>query len=911
MKNCYLAFLFFFFLFFSGCHKGQNFKIGVSQCSDDDWRKKMNDEIEREIMFHPELSVEILSADDNNDKQIEDIRYFIENKFDIIVAAPNEAEALTPIISEAFNKGIPVLLFDRKVNGNDFTAFQGVDNDEIGKAVGEYISKIISDKAKIIEIQGLSGSSPAISRHEGFIKEIEGRDDIEITDSFYGNWNYEDTYQVIDSLLSHGAEFDIVYAHNDRMAIAASDALKKRGLKKKIIGIDGAPEIGMKAVADGVIDATFLYPTDGQRLIRTALAILKNEPYDSNFMIPVSSPIDISNASLLLQQNAELEEETARMEVLKTQIDKYWEQHNAQGAFLTAVIIILILSFTVIFFVLRAFWSHKRHRDQLAVQNNTLERQKNELISLNNQLNEATQAKIMFFTNVSHDLKTPLTLISEPVEQLTEASNLTGQQKELMRIANKNVRILKRLINQILDFRKYENNKMPLNLTEVNLSQYMNEWVDAFKSISKKRHINLTSEINDNITLAVDLEKIERIFFNILSNAFKYTPDNGAIKVSLWDKNDEVCFSVKDTGRGIAEENIGKIFDQFYQVESINPQGSGIGLALTKAFVELHQGTIEVESELKNGSVFTVKLPLRHVENTVPHVDSHINEQDIIRELDLQEGEDIIVDNNKPLMLIIDDNEDIRSLISSIMGDSYNVITADNGMSGLKMASKYVPDIIICDVMMPVMDGLECCRRLKEELSTSHIPVIMLTSCSMDEQKIMGYESGADGYVAKPFNSEVLKSQCKTTISNRIKIKNASETTLIPREKSKNNVASHSDSHKIINGIDNEFYNRFIELVNDNMGDASLNVDKLATELGLARSQFYRKIKALTNFSPVELLRQIRLKRARILLNTTEKSISEIGYEVGFSSAAYFTKCYKDEFGETPSQLRERLGHKV
>ncbi|MDE6175437.1 MAG: substrate-binding domain-containing protein [Duncaniella sp.] len=897
----------------SSCQEKKQYRIGVSQCSQDDWRMKMNDEINREIMFHPEATVEIRSADDNNAKQIADISYFRDNGFDIIIAAPNEAEAITPIIKEVYESGIPVIVFDRNINGDTYTAFQGADNFRIGKSAAHYARHLIGEGGKVLEIYGLEGSTPAIERHDGF---AEGAADEGLTllASAHGNWDYDAAAQAADSLFNLYPDADIVYAHNDRMAIAASEVARKRGLNIKTIGIDAAPEIGIKAVADSVIDATFLYPTEGYRLIRTALAVLNGEPFERIVTLPVSSPVDITNADILLLQNESLKEETAKIKVLKGQVDDFWSRHSAQTTLFYASVAILILLVGVLFLLLRTFWQRQRHQRQLMEQNRLLEEQRDAQKALNEQLNAATQSKLVFFTNVSHDLRTPLTLIAEPVEQLVNATNLTPQQNVLMKIANKNVRILRRLINQILDFRKYENGKLDVSLSEVRFATLVMDWAESFHAIARKRDIRLSVDIDiaDDFSLALDTEKIERVFFNLMSNAFKYTPDNGRITFATEIRGNELIFSVEDSGRGIAEEDLSNIFDRFYQVDKIHPNGSGIGLSLAKAFVELHGGTIAVESKLGSGSKFTVVIPVCHVADTAePAAPKAIGRNEVDVELGEIELDSRYLDAEKPLLLVIDDNEDIRKMIGELLGDDYTVIFAANGKEGIHLAAKYVPDLIVCDVMMPVMDGLECCRRIKDEISTSHIPVLLLTACSMDEQRAQGYESGADAYVAKPFNTAVLKSRCKNLIENRRRIKNLwanSGTPLAPSPQENARPATiPAPAPTAGSDIENEFYARFLEIVSAEMGNPELNVDQLASKMGLGRSQFYRKIKALTNYTPVELLRNLRLKRSRELLATTQKTISEIAYEVGFSAPAYFTRCYKESFGETPSELRERL----
>lgn len=908
-KICHIIFIVIMLSVFQSCKEETKYRIGVSQCSNDDWRTKMNEEIQREIMFHPEATVEIRSADDSNEKQIADIRYFADNGFDIIIAAPNEADAITPVIEEVYDAGIPVIVFDRNINGDSYTAYQGVDNVGIGKSAADYARHLLPDGGNVIEIHGLAGSTPAVGRHEGFAKEAELKG-IDIIASAYGNWNYEDAAIKVDSLLNIYEDVDLIYAHNDRMAIAASDVARKHGKDIRIIGIDAAPEIGIKAVADSVIDATFLYPTEGYRLIRTALNILSGRPYEREKILPLSSAVDLSNADILLLQNESLEEETSKIKYLKSQVDDYWNRHSAQTSLFYAMIIILLLLFGVLFLVLRAFWQRKKHQNVLMSQNKILEEQRDTQRELNEQLNAATQSKLVFFTNVSHDLRTPLTLIAEPVEQLAVADNLTPQQSMLMKIANKNVKILRRLINQILDFRKYENGKLNLNLVESKFGTLVKEWAESFNSIARKRDITLTVDVtlDKDFTLAVDAEKIERVFFNLMSNAFKYTPDNGSIKFSCGLDGDNLRFSIEDTGHGIGADDINNIFDRFYQVDKIHPNGSGIGLSLAKAFVELHGGSIAVESILGVGSKFTVTLPVVHVEECMPaDTDNLITKADVNAELDRLEEVDrtTTAGTELPLLLVIDDNADIRRMIGELLKDEYNIVTAPDGREGVRLAAKYVPDLIICDVMMPVMDGLECCRIIKDEVSTSHIPVLMLTACSMDEQRARGYDSGADGYLSKPFNSAVLKSRCRNLIDNRKRIKNLWSSNGGGDVKAKERNASVP-----VNDVDSEFYSKVLDIMKKEMGNPDLNVDSLASMMGLGRSQFYRKIKALTNYSPVELLRNLRLKQAREMLTTTEKTIGEIAYEVGFSSPAYFTRCYREAFDETPTELRERIAFK-
>lgn len=548
----------------------KRYKIGVSQCSAESWRWKTNDEIEREKMFHDNVDVEIRSADDQNDKQIADIQYFIDNDFDLIIANPNQEDAITPIIKKAYEKGIPVITFDRRIKGDSYTVHMEVDNEAIGRSVAEYALHILPDKKslKIIEIQGDSTMTPTRKRHAGFMSVIEKHPEIEIAASEYGNWNPDRASAITDSLLDLYPDVDLVYAHSDKMAIASSETAKKRGLNHiRFLGIDGNANVGIKAVADSVIDATFLYPTYGYRLLRTAVSILDGDTVPRDVTVPPMSAVDKSNADILLQQDTLVKDETSKILVLKDKLDEFWRQHATQRSLLYATLAIVFLLFGVIFLMWRTYWQHKRHQKILTEQYRLLQEERDKQNALYQQLQEATQSKLMFFTNVSHDLRTPLTLIAEPIEQLYDNEDMSAsRRRSLLKMANKNVKILRRLIDQILDFRKYENGKLTLRLTEVHFYQEVRGWLDLFKSVMRKKDISFVTDIpaDGSFSMAMDPEKMERVVFNIMSNAIKYTPANGKIIFECHNNGNELEFSITDTGTGIEREDLKKIFDRFY-----------------------------------------------------------------------------------------------------------------------------------------------------------------------------------------------------------------------------------------------------------------------------------------------------------------------------------------------------------
>ena len=671
------------------------------------------------------------------------------------------------------------------------------------------------------------------------------------------------------------------------------------------VGIDALPgkEYGVEQIINGVLDATFIYPTGGDKVVQVAMDILEKRPYERDTKLSTAL-VDKTNARVMQLQTDHITEQDGKIERLNNQVNEYLSRYSAQTMFLYACLIILLLFAALLAIIVRAYWTKNRMNMELSRQKKKLEEQRDQLISLSKQLEEATHAKLVFFTNVSHDFRTPLTLVADPVEQLLEDKALTPRQQSLLKVVHKNVYILLRLVNQILDFRKYENDKLELVRANMNLRVQLQEWSHSFQTLALKKHIHFVLEVNDDradYLMAVDAEKMERVYFNLLSNAFKFTPENGTITVTLSTLTKEeggryARLVVADTGSGISVQHIRHIFDRFYQID-VNHAGSGIGLALAKAFVELHGGEITVDSVEGKGTVFTVDIPMTLVEEPSADLvqEPRITQQTVVEELEDMETEEQIPDENKECILIIDDNADVRDYVKSLLKEEYTVIEAPDGRAGLKKAMKYVPDAIICDVMMPVMDGLECCRKLKTELQTSHIPVMLLTACSLDEQRIQGFECGADSYISKPFNSKLLLVRLRNLMDNHKRLKQffGDKTTL---------------SKESVSDVDKGFVDRFRELIEENLADSELSVEDLGGKMGLSRVQLYRKIKALTNYSPNELVRIARLKKAASLLASSEKTISEITYEVGFTSPSYFTKCYKEYFGESPTDFLKRRG---
>ena len=890
--------------------------IGVSQCSDDAWRRTMNSEMMREASFNPGVEVKIKTAHDNNQKQIRDIESFIADKVDLLIVAPNEAIPLTPVIEKAMQDGIPVVLVDRKISSGKYTAFVGANNFQIGKEVGVYAVNLLNGKGNIAEIRGLHGSTPDFERHGGFMSVVEKYPHIHIVYQNDGGWLRNQAKEKMTEALQKDIPIDLVFAHNDQMAIGAHEAITVfTGIKKPVLlGIDALPgtQGGIQKVLNGVLDATFFYPTGGEKAIQTAVRILNKEPYDRENIL-YTAVVDKTNARVLKLQIDQIIEHQNRISQLNTVLDQNLDQYITQRTLLLRSLLILFLITTLFALFIKTYRSKTKSNKLLEFKNTAINKQKEELseqrdqlIVLSKNLEEATQAKLVFFTNISHEFRTPLTLILGPFDSLVEKEKLSNESKSLIQLMRKNVHVLLKLIDQIIDFRKYENGKMQMDFTLSDLKVFIAEICDSFIEFGKKKHIHFSfTASDDDFTLWFDSDKMEKICYNLLSNAFKFSTEKGRINVHLSKMliNNEAFaeLTVSDNGVGISEHHSHSIFDRFYKVDS-RASGSGIGLHLTKVLVEMHNGDINIISEERKGSKFTVHIPFKQKEIPIveqyPVLKAFAEREDDMLILEANEGidEKVNLQTDKPLILIVEDNVDVRTYIKSFLNEDFEIIEAPNGQIGFFKAMKFVPEPIISDILMDVMDGFELCKQIKENLSTSHIPIILLTAFAFDEHRAIGFESGADAYILKPFNESLLKIRVRKLIENRERIKSYFQKNLTFGDR-KENVAE----------IDKSFINKFRKIIEEKVMDSDLNVDEIGKSLGLSRVQLYRKIKSLTNYAPNELVRIIRLKASEQLLIQTEKSISEIAYDSGFSSPSYFTKCFKEYFNESPTDYLKKI----
>jgi len=868
----------FLTLVFSACSDNnvKKYVIGVSQCSEDIWRDKLNNELVMSTYQHDNVTLKFASANDNDRLQKQQIEQFIKEGVNLLIVSPNQIHTISSVIDKAYDAGIPVILFDRKTDSRKYTAFIGADNYEAGHEIGYFIGQQLEGKGNIAEICGLQASSPAIERNRGFMDALKNYPDIKVVARGYGDWIKESGVTAMDSILVQSKEsFQYVFAQNDRMALGALQSIKKHKVKGiKIVGIDALPVPGggMENVRDGNLEASYIYPTRGDSVMQLALNILEKKPYKRDNYLK-GALVTKANANVLLMQNEEMNKQTARLNALHGKVDTYLVQYNHQKMYIVLFSIILLLLIGIMVYIYRTILMKRRIEE------------------------EANKAKLQFFTNISHELRTPLTLIADPVNYIIHDDNLNSQQRSMLQIVQRNVLVLTQLVSEILDFRKVQNGKMELRLSDFNLAESMKQWIKLFSVSAQKKHIAISMDAPDTIMLRADQDKIERICYNLLSNALKYTSEGGEITLTAKEENGRVMISVADNGCGISSDELPYIFDRFYQAKNAG-RGTGIGLAIVKAFTELHHGEVSATSIEGKGSTFTIHIPVRQkgeVTNQPTEKIEQLVEPSSAQEVPNQARhiDELIqpYQTDKPEVLIIDDNIDIRTYLRSVLSEKYNVSEAADGKVGLELARKIVPDIVLSDIMMPVMDGLAFCQQLKTDKAISHIPVILLTARSLDEQRAEGYEHGADAYLSKPFSLRLLFSRIDNLIQSRKKL---------------SKLFSNSDENdafeKLSNETDKTFAAQLRKIIQDNLSDNEFNVERIGDEIGLSRVQLYRKVKALTGYSPVEMLRKARLTRARHLLRTTEKTVSEVAYAVGFSTPSYFSKCYKDEFGESPKK---------
>ena len=713
--------------------KEQTYKIAVSQCSTGNWRFKLNNEmVAAQHLYEEDVKVEIINCFDQSDVQVRQIDSLMNSDVDLLVVAPNEYEEVAPVLKRAKEKGVPVILFDRRADTDDYTAFIGGDNVSVGRIAAEHAAGLAAEMAerKVLEIAALQSTSPSRDRHQGFEETMRQHPEVDY-ECIFGDWDDHHTQDIVLEVLKREHRPDVIFCHSDFMARGAYWAVRDAKLEGqvKIIGVDGLPgaDEGIEHVQQGHFAATCVYPTHGEQIVRLALDILTGKPYERQNVLPsvLITPDNVNMVALYGNEQMKLNNDLV---TIQGKLENYFGLYNIQNRLLWSSMAVILLLLVAVGLTWRARKQIKRaHRRQKAL----------------------NKEQTLFYTNASHQLKTPLTLIAGPVKELRERQVLKGDDEQLLEIADRNIRQLEGLVSNVLNFRKEVDGTM---MHDNNVSQVAEESAADSEQLVQGEHLNMLKQ----------------------------------------DDTDEL-----------------------------------------------------------------------------------------------------------PNILIIDDNADMRRYLRTLLANNYYVMEADDGQNGLRLARERVPDLIVSDVMMPVMDGLELCQQLKEDFITSHIPVILLTARSTEAQQMEGYEHGADAYLTKPFKAELLLSRISNLLKSRQQLRQYFG------DQSSAALPAGEDAKPVKLTTQNSlFMDSLKEAVRNNMSNPNLKMDDLGEQLGISRVQLYRKVKVLTGLSPIELLRQMRLERGKVLLNSTTKTVAEIAFEVGFGTPSYFTSCFKKQYGKLPMEYR-------
>lgn len=873
-------------------------KIGFSQCVNSDaWRQNMNEEMRREIGFYPEYEIELILKDANLNvaKQIADINELAEQNIDFLIVSPVDVDSLNEIIGKYYDSGLPIITIDRAITSDKVTAIIGGDNYGIGKEAAVYTAELLQGKGSVFEIKIANTSTPGIERSKGFIDGLEEFPEIKLESQMTF-----DEFHPKDLILSHEEikvwkSYDLIYAHNDITAYKAYEVCKTNGIEKPfIIGIDGlhTPNMGIDMVIKGYLDGTFTYPTGGDKAIQLAIDILKGQEFQKVNMLP-SIRIDQLNARTVRHQADQIAQQQINVDWQRKELGKMAFLHKRQE---TIILLGIVISFLLVIIISMAIYSLRRKQKAnvlLDKKNRTIHTQNKRIINQRDKLfqalkvvEEATEAKTRFFSNISHEFRQALSLVILPVNEMIAAENPELLEEKLKRV-QKNTLLLSKLSDEILNFEKIEKHKYYINYQTSDFSLFLTEITEAFKTRIEQKGLQFSTRIPQTLEAYFDPTVLETILRNLISNAVKYNTEGGSIEIEVKKINDEIFVAVSDTGLGIAPSDLPFVFDRFYRAEHVKAMtdipSSGIGLAITKELIHLHQGRIKVSSTLGKGTTFIFRIPVNPLASKR---NSKWQIADAEKFLALKNP------INKSTLLVVEDNSEILAVMARMLGKYYRVEVATDGEEGLKKALEIVPDLVLSDIYMPNMNGIELCQELKYNSTTFHIPVVLLTAMDSKETKIQGYDIGADAYITKPFNESVLVSQVQNLIESRKKLKEAYSSFSTP-------LGIQFKEQK-----EEDFVKNCIRVIHEKGSDESFNLDQLAAYMNVSRSSLYRKIKTITGMKAVDFIKKSKLNYAAKLLIATDMTVSEIAYECGYNDTKYFSRCFTKEYGELPSKFR-------
>jgi signal transduction histidine kinase/DNA-binding response OmpR family regulator len=887
------------------------YRIGFSQNSTNgEWRRAVLTGMQRELSFHPEAQLHLLNAKENSRLQIKQIRQLLDEHVDLLIVSANETRALTPAVAEAYRRGVPVVLLDRRIASDDYTAYVGGDNEEVGVTAARYAARLLHERGSVLEILGGNASPAALSRHQGFVQGLATYPSLHLAAAIPSNWNVVAVQRPLRAALLAHPEVKLIFAHNDRLALSAAEVLRQLGRERQVrlIGVDA---LQLEPVRQRVLTASILYATAGEDAIRTALRILRHQPFRRENIL---GTLVVDSTNVLTMQRQATKIDTQQADIARQQ----GLLHSLRSTYATLQTALYGLLGTLLVAValgMVAWRAARRNRlineqlarqnarndeinQQLSLQNEEIRQQRNQLEALADQARADTEAKLRFFTNFSHELRTPLTLILGPVEELLGDESLSRAQRHDVALVRRNTQRLLQLVSQLLDFRKVEVGKMAVQAREGDLVAFVRELAEPFEKLAQLRGVRwqvLAAE--PRLPAWFDGALLDKVILNLLSNALKFTPEGGRITVSIQPagQGQAVRISVADSGPGIAEADQPHVFEWFYQgAQRPGTKGSGMGLALAHSLARLHQGQLTFSSQPGQGSLFTLTLPRElpealRVAGPAPGPDWAYAEELVPPAEELAAEPAPAAD---ALVLVVEDNPEVNDFVARKLRGHYRVRSAPDGHAGVQLATELLPDLVVCDVMMPGLSGLELVQQLKNDWRTSHIPVVLLTARHAPEQQVEGVQAGADLYLTKPFNPTFLLESVRTLLANRQR----------QREHFRRELSL--DLATVAPGPDQKFLADLTAVVEANLTKTDLSVDEVASLLSLSRMQLYRKVKALLGTGVTDFIQRLRLTKARELLLDERRSVSDVAYELGFSSPSYFAASFKAHYQLTPSEFR-------
>ena len=884
----------------------KKFKIGFSQLATyNEWRREMIEEMQIELLNYENVEFIIKDAKGNSNLQIQQIEELNKEKIDLLIVSPYENTPIVSVIEKIYNNKIPVIVLDRKINSQKYTAYIGASNTDIGKNAGRYIVDLLKGNGKVIEVTGLSTASPFIERSMGFEEIIGKNKGIELIEKInFDNEKVNLDNRGIKNIIKNefsNKKIDFIFTHTD---FIAKDIIKLFTKKIKLISVDGlmGKNMGLDMVIDKQITATILYPTGGRQSIKTAMNILENRPYEKETKLETII-IDSTNIDYFIKYRIKANEQKKNNLELQNKIKNENKNSEKQKIIIFIISITLSIAFILICMLIYLLNLNRNKNLQLKLKREKIIEQKDDLILLNSKIDKLKEAKLDYFTKFTHELRTPLTLILAPLEDAVKSQRLHFTLKNNLELCLSNAKNLEQIIDQIMDFRKIESGKMKLKLSRYNIGIFIHSIVNNFNNNLKNKNISLNIKNSaSNLEILFDEKKMSMVLYNLLSNAVKFSEDHGTINISIQveDVNSMVVINIEDNGIGMSELDTKHVFELFYQGHHIDFHGSGIGLSIAKEIILLHNGTIEVSSKKGVGTCFTICLPLMQ--------DSDIDSRYVTEETKFSFLNNSIAklsknndeynemnSNDTQSILIIEDNEDIKTYLKNKFTPAYDIHTANDGNSGIKMALDIIPDIIITDIIMPNGSGLKISELLKNDLRTSHIPIIILTSKTSLEDQIEGMKVKADAFITKPFNFEFLQETIKNLLRNRIILRDH-YTSNLPIETRSNSLSK----------LDKKFISTFTNIVEKNLSNSNLTIEMILIEMNISKVQLYRKVKALIGYNVNDYILSVRIQKAKYLLQDENFSISEIAYQVGFTSQGYFSTVFKSKVEVTPSEYREK-----